>query len=104
MPLSELHTTTSDAYLPEELGMAGMSFERWEDPEYWMRADEARIFLDCLNNSYLAKSTGVIFSQTPDEPLAAALRTARGSMAQICEMVSDLARLAYRRRCVDHEP
>ncbi|KAI0704561.1 hypothetical protein C8Q76DRAFT_820141 [Earliella scabrosa] len=89
MPTMDLRPTPDHAYLAEELTMAGMSFDRWQDPEYWLRADEAWLFLDCLNGSHLARETGVIFGMTPDEPLAEAMASVGGTMQEVCEMLRD---------------
>ncbi|KAI0710967.1 Ulp1 protease family, C-terminal catalytic domain-containing protein [Earliella scabrosa] len=71
-------------FLPEEFQIASMTFEHWREPGYQLRLDECLRFIDCLNNSCIAREHGIVFWVTPAAPLAAVLRGRRTTMPDLC--------------------
>ena len=50
-----------------------MDFARWDSDAYTLRQDEYSLFVDCINNSTLARNRGVIVWWAPDKYLATVL-------------------------------
>ncbi|RDX45266.1 hypothetical protein OH76DRAFT_1486437 [Lentinus brumalis] len=78
---------SSNPFMPEECTMAALDFERWADPEYELRLDEVWHFVDLLNQSALAVSTGLMLWTSPAQPLADAMASMElGSRTMVAEL------------------
>ena len=85
-------TPTSSTSVPagltaEERAIEGLDFTRWEAPAYQLRQDEYWIALDILNNSQVARASGMIYLFTQPE-LARAIEAFETVQMPLPEQVS----------------